>query len=85
MGIFSFFEHVHPDKVLINKLQVSSANLDRIKSSSTSSYGGYKREKSKGKRCDAFCGCAMAELWQMTHFDFGRFVSHLNTYKMVII
>jgi hypothetical protein len=57
-GDFLFFEHVHPDKVPKNKLQVRDVNLGRIKLSSPSSYGdtGEKR-----RDMDTFCGCAMAD------------------------
>jgi hypothetical protein len=60
-GDFLFFEHVHPEKVLKNRLQVRDKNLGRIKLSSTSSDGD-TREKRTRERDTHF----VAVQWQIT-------------------
>jgi hypothetical protein len=60
-GDFLFFEHVHPEKVLKNILQVRDKNLGRIKLSSTSSDGDTREKRARERDMDAFCGCAMAD------------------------
>jgi hypothetical protein len=60
-GDFLFFEHVHLEKVLKNKLQVRDENLGRIKLSSTSSDGDTREKRAREMDMDAFCGCAMAD------------------------
>jgi hypothetical protein len=46
-GDFLFFEHVHPEKVLKNKLQVRDENLGGIELSSTSSDGDTREKRAR--------------------------------------
>ena len=87
-GDFLFFEHVHPDKVLKNKLKIRDANLGRIKLSSPSSYGDTREKRARERDMDAFVAVQWQitfsqadniEPWQITHFNFFcGFISHFK-------
>ena len=79
-GDFLFFEHVHPDKVLKNKLKVRDANLGRIKLSSPSSYGDTREKRARERDMDAF----VAVQWQITFSQADNMLAD-NTFRFLRI